>query len=144
MNVPITRIDHDLPLPEYHTHGAVGFDLLARHEVRIPPKSFGLIPNNVIIAIPEGYMLLLTSRSSTARKKGLIPANGVGIIDQDYCGSEDEIKTLFYNTSDTEVIVEKGERLSQCIFVQIGKATWEVKDTIGTPSRGGFGSTDKN
>lgn len=143
MDVVITRVDKELPLPEYHTSGSVGFDLIARHNVTIPPKSFGLVPNNIIVAIPEGYMLLLASRSSTARKKGLIPANGVGIIDQDYCGAEDEIKTLFYNTTDEEVHIERGERLSQCIFVQIGKALWHEKSAIQSPSRGGFGTTDK-
>lgn len=143
MKVQIKRIDLSLPLPEYHTDGSVGFDLLARETVTIPPRGLGLVPNNVIVKIPEGYMLLLASRSSTPKKRGLTLANGVGIIDQDYCGEEDELKTLFYNMTDTPVVVERGERLSQCIFVRVDQAQWEEISQIDETSRGGFGTTDK-
>lgn len=144
MNVRIKRIDTTLDLPMYHTSGAVGFDLIAREEVRIPAKSIGLVPNNIVVEIPEGYMLILANRSSTAKKKGLMSANGIGIIDQDYCGNEDELKTLFYNMTDEEVCIERGERLSQCVFVKIGIAEWTEVDSMQKDTRGGFGTTDKN
>ena len=143
MNVRIKRIDKSLELPLYHTSGAVGFDLIARESVEIPPRQLGLIPNNIVVEIPKGYMLLLASRSSTAKKKGLMPANGVGIIDQDYCGEEDELKTLFYNYTDETIHVERGERLSQCVFVKIEVSEWEEVESMQSTSRGGFGSTDK-
>lgn len=144
MKVHIKRVDTTLSLPEYHTGGAVGFDLIAREKIIIPAKGLGFVPNNIIVKIPEGYMLLLANRSSTAKKKGLTIANGVGIIDQDYSGEEDEIKTLFYNFTDQEVIVERGERLSQCVFVRINQAEWEEVSEMKDLSRGGFGSTDIN
>lgn len=143
MNVSIKRLDKTLPLPEYHTKGSVGFDLIAREKVIIEAKSIGFVPNNIVVQIPEGYMLLLANRSSTAKKRGLTIANGVGIIDQDYCGDDDELKTPFYNMSDVPVIIERGERLSQCVFVRVDQATWHEVEEMGNESRGGFGTTDK-
>lgn len=143
MNVQIKRIDKTLPLPEYHTSGAVGFDLIARETIVISPKGLAFVANNIVVKIPEGYMLLLANRSSTAKKKGLTIANGIGVIDQDYCGNEDELKTLFYNMTDAPVTVERGERLSQCVFVRTDKAIWEEVESMQIISRGGFGTTDK-
>ena len=72
MNVRIKRIDIKLPLPAYETEGAVGFDLLAREDTTIEPKQIGLVPNNIVVDVPAGYMLMLASRSSTPKKKGLM------------------------------------------------------------------------
>ncbi len=141
MEINIKRIDTSLPLPEYKTKGAVAFDLYARTDETIPARSIKLIPTNFIIATPEGYMLMLTARSSLAQKKGLMMGNGVGTIDQDYCGDTDELKLNVYNFTDSEVRVEKGERLAQGIFVKIEKGEWNEVDTMGGESRGGFGTT---
>lgn len=138
------QIDKSLPVPEYKTDGSVGLDLYAREGVTFAPRSFGLVPCNVVVKTPKGFMLGLFSRSSTAFKKGLIPANGVGVIDQDYCGEEDEIKAPFFNSSDVSVIVDKGERVSQLIFIRIDKVSLKQVDNIGSSSRGGFGSTGSN
>src|SRR5690349_24209683 len=91
LQVTIKRIDTTLPLPTYATPGAVGFDLLCREDTEVAPRKQSLIPGNVIVRIPPGYMLLLTLRSSTPRRKGLLIPHGVGIIDQDYCGEGDEL-----------------------------------------------------
>ena len=141
MNITISRVDMDLPLPEYHTSGAVGFDLVARVTTVIPANSFAIVPNNVIVSIPHGYMLLVASRSSTLKKKGLMIGNGVGIIDQDYHGPEDELKTLFFNPSNTDIVVERGERWSQAVFVRIDVATFHEEDASNRATRGGFGTT---
>ena len=97
MKVKIKRIDRELPLPVYETDGSVGFDILAREELTIPAKEISMIPSNLIVEVPEKYMLVVASRSSTPGKKGLTPPHGFGIIDHDYCGQEDEIKVLVYN-----------------------------------------------
>ena len=97
MKVRIKRLDKDLPLPMYETGGSVGFDLLCRESVTIEPQTVALIPANVIIETPPGYMLMVTLRSSTPRKLGLLIPHGVGIIDQDYCGEGDEIQIQIYN-----------------------------------------------
>jgi dUTP pyrophosphatase len=141
MQVNIKRIDTSLPLPEYQTSGSVAFDLYSRIDMAIAPKSLGLIPTNLIIETPKGYMLMVASRSSTPKKKSLLVPHGIGIIDQDYCGEKDEILFQAYNFSDQEVIITKGERIGQGVFVKIERGDWqEVADMTGT-NRGGFGST---
>ncbi|MBS3133329.1 dUTP diphosphatase [Candidatus Woesearchaeota archaeon] len=140
MKVKIKRLDKSLPLPVYKTSGSVGFDISAREDTVIPPKSIALIPGNVIVETPPGYMLLVALRSSTPKKKGLHKPHGIGVIDNDYCGNEDEIKVQVFNSTDSEVKVEKGERIAQGIFVKIDKFEWEETDSMGK-SRGGFGST---
>ncbi|QBD81158.1 dUTP diphosphatase [Ktedonosporobacter rubrisoli] len=140
LHVAIKRIDTDLPLPGYATAGSVGFDLLCREDTEVPPRKLGLIPANVIVRTPPGYMLLLTMRSSTARRKGLLIPNGVGIIDQDYCGEGDELLVSVYNFRDEAVTVRRGERVAQGIFVPIARVTWDEVEQVGQ-GRGGFGST---
>lgn len=143
MKVNIKRIDKTLPLPKYETGGAVAFDILARITVEIRPKELALIPGNVIIETPKGYLWLVAARSSTAKKKGLMLANGIGIIDQDYCGEDDELMISVYNFTDNKVVVERGEKIAQSTFVRIDKAEWTEVDLMKKESRGGFGSTDR-
>lgn len=140
MQVKIKRIDDALPLPGYQTAGAVAFDLYSREEIKIAPRSLALIPSNLIIETPPGYALILSARSSLAKKKGLTLANGIGVIDRDYCGPEDEIKISVYNFTDNDVAVEKGERVAQGMFARVDRGEWEEKE-ISQQSRGGFGST---
>lgn len=142
MNVRIQRVDKSLPLPVYATEGSVGFDLLARESVTIQPGKIELIPGNVIVEVPAGYMLAVASRSSTPKKKGLTPPHGFGIIDHDYCGPEDEVKIQVYNFSSEPVTIERGEKIAQGVFVRVDKFEWEEVDSIKESSRGGFGSTD--
>lgn len=142
MKVRIQRIDKKLPLPVYETRGSVGFDLLARETVRVEPGKIELIPANVIVEVPDGYMLVVASRSSTPQKKGLTQPHGFGIIDHDYCGPEDEVKIQVYNFSAQAVTIERGEKIAQGVFVRIDKFNWEEADSIQDSSRGGFGSTD--
>ena len=68
-------------------------------------------------------------------------ANGIGIIDPDYSGDDDEVKAACFNFSSSPVIVEKGERIAQGIFVNIDRAEWEEVETMPNKTRGGFGST---
>jgi dUTP pyrophosphatase len=120
----------------------VGFDLIARESVSIEPGKIELIPGNVIIEVPAGYMLAVASRSSTPKKKGLTPPHGFGIIDHDYCGPQDEVKIQVYNFSDAAVTIERGEKVAQGVFVRVDKFDWQEVDSIREESRGGFGSTD--
>ncbi|MBI5728127.1 MAG: dUTP diphosphatase [Candidatus Magasanikbacteria bacterium] len=141
MRVRIKRLDPTLSLPEYHTPGAVAFDLYSREPLNIPPKSIARIPTNLIIEVPRGYMLVAVTRSSTPHKKGLSVPHGIGIIDQDYCGADDEILLQVYNFTEKTVIIDRGERVGQATFVRIDTAEWEEMDTPSSASRGGFGST---
>lgn len=140
LTVAIKRIDPALPLPVYSTSGSVGFDLYCREETEIMPRQLARIPANVVVRTPPGYMLLLTMRSSTARRKGLLIPNGVGVIDQDYCGEGDELLLSVYNFKDETAFVHYGERIAQGIFVPITRVVWQEVDEMGQ-ARGGFGST---
>ncbi len=141
MKVRIKRIDKDLPLPIYQTKGAVGCDLYARVTTKIEPKTVERIPSNVIIETPPGYMFVVASRGSTPFKKGLMPPHGIGIGDQDFWGPDDEYDIAVYNYTGKEVIVERGERIAQGIFVPVQRAEWEEVEEVGEESRGKFGST---
>ncbi len=143
MKVKIKRVDKSLPLPKYETEGSVGFDLLCRESAEIAPHEIVLIPANVIVETPPGYMLMLCMRSSTPRKFGLMMAQSVGIIDTDYCGEEDEIKIQAYNFTDETVTIERGSRIAQAIFVRVVTLEWHEVEEMTESSRGGFGSTDK-
>ncbi len=140
LHVAIKRIDTSLPLPTYATSGSVAFDLICREETEIAPRKLGYIPGNVIVQTPPGYMLLLTMRSSTPRRKGLLVPHGVGVIDQDYCGEGDELMVQVYNFRDEVVTVQRGERIAQGMFVPVTHVIWDEVDSVGK-GRGGFGST---
>jgi dUTP pyrophosphatase len=140
MKSRIKRFDKSLPLPEYKTSGAAGFDLCARTATTIPPHTIGYVPLNIALEPPEGYFVLLAARSSL-HKRGLMCANGIGIIDRDYSGNDDEYQAVLYNYTDQLVTVEAGDRLMQGVFVPHIRGTWEEVDDMGNKSRGGFGST---
>jgi len=140
LSVNVKRIDPALPLPTYATAGSVGFDLICREDTEVAPSRLARIPGNVIVETPLGYMLLLTMRSSTAKRKGLLIPNGVGVIDQDYCGEGDELMVSVYNFRDETVSVLRGERIAQGIFVPVARVRWNEVRQMGY-GRGGFGST---
>lgn len=142
MNVHITRIDKTLPLPQYQTSGSFAFDFIAREPINIAPKSIALIPSNVIIQCPDNLALLVLPRSSMPRKKHLRFPHSIGLIDQDYCGPQDEIMIQVENMSDENVSVDRGERIAQGLFVKTETIQFvESDETTQTSSRGGFGST---
>lgn len=135
----IKRVDKELPLPEFQTRGAVAFDFYCRETVKIGGGGVRRIPGNVIIKVPEGYMLLVKDRSSTAKKKGLLIT--AGVVDQDYCGDGDEILLQFFNPGREEVVIERGDRIAQGVFVKINRPEWEEVKKMNKENRGGFGTT---
>jgi dUTP pyrophosphatase len=140
MKVRIKRFDKDLPLPEYHTDGAAGFDFRAKEQVEILPGQIGSIPLNIAMEIPEGHFLLLAARSSLY-KRGLSMRNGIGIIDSDYRGDEDEIKAVLFNFTDKPIVVGRDDRIVQGVLVPFVRAEWEEVSKMDGKIRGGFGST---
>lgn len=141
MKANIKRLSPNIELPCYHTAESAAFDLASAENKTIAPKEVALVKTGLIIEAPHGHFLMLSARSSLARKKGLILANGVGIVDRDYSGPEDEIMLSLYNFTDREVTVEKGERLCQGMFFPIDRVEWEEVRELRKNSRGGFGST---
>jgi dUTP pyrophosphatase len=141
MKLQVTRVDQTLSLPTYATSGSCAFDLQARVETVVAPHALALIPANLIVRIPAGYVLMLCSRSSTP-KRGLLTPHGFGVIDQDYCGPEDELKIQVLNYTDSPITVGRGDRLAQAMLVHCPR--WDFEEvTADGQSRGAFGSTGK-
>lgn len=143
--INIKRIDKTLPLPEYKTEGAVAFDLYTREDISVPANGWAKAPSNYIINTPDGHGLVISARSSLAKHyPGIILANGIGLVDSDYCGPEDEIKISLYNLTDENIHIKKGDRIAQAFFIKVDKFNWNEIDEIQTKSRGGFGSSGLN
>jgi dUTP pyrophosphatase len=128
-------------MPSYQTAGAAGFDLAASADVTIAPGAIVLIPTGLVIEVPKGHFLAIFARSSTPLKKGLVVANGVGVVDSDYCGTTDEVKIQIMNVTPATVEVKTGDRLAQGVVMPYVRVELEDGDGATAPSRGGFGST---
>ncbi len=143
MKVKILRKNSSVPLPTYTTAGAVAFDLAADEDMVVPSGEVRLVPTGVVVSVPAGCMLMLAARSSTPLKRGLMLPNGIGVIDQDFCGPDDELKIQVYNFSKDPVEVKRGERIAQGIFVRMERAEWSEGERMPEENRGGFGSTGR-
>jgi dUTP pyrophosphatase len=141
MRLKIKRLDAGVGLPQAGTGRAAGFDLASAVDIEIPPRSIRLVGTGLVIAVPEGYFLGIFARSSTPLKRGLMVANGVGVVDADYCGPGDEIKVQLLNFTDAPVHLKRGDRLAQGIVLPSPSIEWNEVEEMGEPTRGGFGST---
>ena len=141
MHVQISRLDPSVPLPKYETAGAAGFDLASNADITIEPGQVTLVPTGLVVAVPAGHVLGIFARSSTPLKRGLMVANGVGLVDSDYCGPHDEIKIEVVNFTSAPVQVRRGDRLAQGVILRFERADWDVREAPAAPTRGGFGST---
>ena len=143
MIVKVKKLDTRAILPTYGSPQAAGADLYALLEgesLTIAAGETVLIPTGLSVEIPEGYVGLIYARSGLATKKGLAPANKVGVIDADYRG---EIKVALYNQSGKEQTILAGERIAQFVIAPYLTAQFTEADTLSDTSRGagGFGST---
>jgi len=143
MSLKIKRIDKDLPMPKFADKGSVGLDTYVREDIVINPGSWGLIKLNLIIKAPDNTFIGVLPRSSTFKRTGLILANNLGVVDRSFCGPEDEIMALVYNTSyENCVNIKREDRLFQLLFINC--ETPEIEETdenFKDESRGGHGST---
>ena len=129
--------------PAYATEFAAGADLYnLKEEVALLPGETKLIHTGIALEIPEGYVGLIFARSGLATKRGLAPANKVGVIDSDYRG---EIMVALHNHGTIPQTVEGGERVAQISIVPYLKAEFSEVDFLSESERGtgGFGSTGK-
>ena len=141
MRLKIKRLDPTVPLPSYGTDEAAGFDLAAAHDTTIAPRTIALVRTGLIIEVPSGHFLAIFARSSTPLKRGLIIANGVGVVDPDYSGPTDEVMIQLLNVTDREVAVKRGDRLAQGVVLPAPRVAWNEVDEIRQVVRGGFGAT---
>lgn len=141
MDIKIKRFDKSLPLPEYKTAGAVCVDLYVREDTVINSNEVGYIPLNIAVEVPLGYWTMVVPRSSM-HKLGIMAANSVGIIDQDYAGNDDEIKLIAYNFKKEKVLIEKGMRIAQMMVLKHEKMNLLEVSSMKNKNRGGIGSTN--
>jgi dUTP pyrophosphatase len=142
LTVRIHRLDPAVSLPRYETDGAAGFDLAASTDMTIAPGTIALVPTGLVIQVPPGHFLGVFARSSTPLKRGLMVANGVGVIDEDYCGPKDEVKIQVLNFTQAPVDVKRGDRIAQGLLIPVARASWqEETGDLRSGSRGGFGAT---
>ncbi len=143
MTLTITRLSHTVPMPKYATPGAAAFDLAAAADIVVPAHGIALVPTGLVVGVPDGHFLAILARSSTPLKRGLMVANGVGVVDSDYCGPTDEVKIQVINVTDQAVQVAAGERIAQGMVLAAPRVTFEEVATSTAASRGGFGSTGR-
>ncbi len=142
MKVNIKKLNDRAVVPSYGSEYAAGADLYActEGEVVIAPQRTVVIPTGIALELPVGYAGLVYARSGLATKKGLAPANKVGVIDCDYRG---EIKVSLHNHSDIPQTVSAGERVAQLVITPYITAEFVVAEELSQTERGsgGFGST---
>ena len=141
MRLKIRRLDSTIPLPTYGTDEAAGFDLAASQDVSLRPGQIALVPTGLVIEVPSGHFLAIFARSSTPLKRGLVVANGVGVLDPDYCGPKDQVLIQVLNISGSDVEIKRGDRLAQGIVLPAPRVTWHEVGEIRETTRGGFGAT---
>ena len=152
MKIRIYRTDKSIPLPERKTSHSVGLDVYLSETIELHPGQIVLAPTGLIIESPPGYYFRIHIRSGFSVKHGISLANDVGIIDEDYCGPQDELKIALikhYNPTDPDndkpFVIEKGTRIAQIIFEKnlLQEIEWDEQDNpdFSRKTRGGFGST---
>ena len=138
----IKKLNENATIPTYGSEFAAGADLYAclEGDVTIEPAQTVLIHTGLAMEIPEGLVGLIYARSGLASKKGLAPANKVGVIDSDYRG---EIMVALHNHGDKAQTVSHGERIAQIVFAPFYAADFNLVDELSDTVRGagGFGST---
>ncbi len=138
------RLSHSAKVPTYGTNGAAGADLYmdSAVDVSILPGETVVIHTGIAVAIPLGYVGLVFARSGLATKRGLAPANKVGVIDADYRG---ELMISLYNQSGETQTLSPFERVAQLVIVPCLRVDYEETDTLEETERGdgGFGSTGR-
>lgn len=139
--VRIHRLRASAELPRYATAGAAGFDLAASEDTTVLPGRTALVPTGLVVEVPAGMFLGVFARSSTPLKRGLMVANGVGVVDSDYCGATDEVKIAVVNFTEEAVTVKAGDRIAQGILLPVTRVEWEEVAAVEKDARGGFGST---
>lgn len=147
MSVQIKKLNANAVIPAKGSIGSAGFDLHAciNEKVEIPAGKTVKIGTGLAIAIPRGFFGAIFARSGLATKKGLRPANCVGVADSDYRG---EYIVALHNDSDITQVVEPGERIAQLVFLPCYEPNngFEEVDSLDDTERGtgGFGSTGTN
>jgi len=144
VEVLITRLDPDLPLPRYAKGGDAGADIVSRIDITLAPGERALVPTGIAIALPDGYVALVHPRSGLAIKHGVTMVNAPGTVDAGYRG---ELQIILINHDKSEpVSFKRGDRIAQLVIQKVERAEFvEVQDLPGSGrGTGGFGSTGRS
>ena len=142
MKMRYVKLDDRAITPTYGSTDAAGADLYALDSAVIFSGETKLIHTGIAVEIPHGYVGLIYARSGLATKRGLAPANKVGVIDSDYRG---ELMVSLYNQSGKTESINRGERIAQLVITPFLQVEYELSDDLSSTERGagGFGSTGK-
>ncbi len=142
--IRVKKLDPHAILPTYGSSEAAGADLYAclKEPVVIEAGETAFIPTGLALEVPKGCAGLVYARSSLGAKRGLAPANKVGVIDSDYRG---EIRVVLHNHGKIAQQIEPGDRIAQFIITPVLTPVYEETDCLSDTDRGlgGFGSTGK-
>ena len=142
LKIYIKYFSDDVKRLEFVAGRSDWYDLAASETVELKAGDFALIPLGIAMKLPEGYEAHIVPRSSTFKNFGLLQSNGIGIVDNSYCGDNDLWRMPVYATRDT--VVEKGDRIAQFrLMKNQPEAEFIEVEELGTPDRGGFGSTGR-
>jgi len=143
VKVLVTRLDPDLPLPNYAKAGDAGADIVSRIDITLEPGQRALVPTGLSIALPDGYVCLVHPRSGLAIKHGVTIVNAPGTVDAAYRG---ELAVILINHDPSaSVSFKRGERIAQLVIQQVERAEFIEVQTLPGSGRGdaGFGSTGR-
>lgn len=144
LEVPVLRLDLDLPLPSYARPGDAGIDLMARVSTVVQPGGGrALVPTGVAVSLPEGCAGFVLPRSGLALRHGVTCLNSPGLIDSGYRG---ELKVILVNTDPVEPFgLQRGERIAQLVVMAVQQVRLVEVDSLEPSTRGdqGFGSTGR-
>ena len=143
IDLPVLRLDPDLPMPAYAHPGDAGADLFAAEDVKLPPGGRAVVGTGVAVAVPEGYAAFVHPRSGLAARHGVTLVNAPGTIDAGYRG---EIRVVLRNTDQAEpFVVRRGDRIAQLVVQPVVRARFRPVAALPPTPRGdgGFGSTGR-
>jgi dUTP pyrophosphatase len=141
VDVPVRRLDPDLPLPAYAHPGDAGADLVAAEDVELAPGERRLVPTGVAVALPDGYVGLVHPRSGLAARLGVTVLNAPGTVDAGYRG--EILVNLVNHDPAATVKISRGDRIAQLLVQRVERAAFHVVDELPATVRGtgGHGST---
>ena len=143
VQVLVTRLDPNLPLPNYAKAGDAGADIVSRIDIELAPGERALVPTGISIALPDGFVALVHPRSGLAIKHGVTMVNAPGTVDAGYRG---ELQVVLINHDPREsVSFKRGDRIAQLVIQRVERAEFiEVNSLPGSERAGdGFGSTGR-
>jgi len=140
MEIPLKRLDRELPIPTHAHPGDGGVDLYAADDIRLTPGERSLVPTGVAVAIPAGFAGLVTPRSGLAASNGIGIVNAPGLVDSGYRG---ELKVILVNHGAETVDIRRGDRIAQLVVVAVQVQELVEVEQLPPSHRGedGFGST---